>query len=281
VPLGAGENGEIDDAPPGRYLLCAWLMASSQSNAKPLAKPASATVALIAPTGTLDFSPLHELVGIGQRLGIQTTFTTSATDLTLAVDVKPLPAHGPVCAPTRAGDTGVVQVVVARKPAVRSTTMIRLARAGVYVACARLEWPHGTVDGPFVARVVVAARHQRAAAYLGATDQRLPRSKTQSSYPIEFATIDGQLVNLYYYARFTCKRDGKPTTHPIYSTSFPVFGIGVGGRFADSFTFGNDHASITGRLRGGRASGSFSETYTTKDGYSCRSGSVAFNARRA
>jgi hypothetical protein len=169
--------------------------------------------------------------------------------------------------------------VIDGRRAARITTHAHLARAGVYVACAWLDWPHGTIDGPFPGRLIVVARHQHPVEYLGITSQRLERKQLRSNYPISFATIDGQIVNMSYFARYTCTKPGSRPTHPIYSTTFPAFAISSHHRFLVPFDQGTDRASIGGKLTGRRARGSFSESYAS-GGYSCSSGSVTFTARR-
>jgi hypothetical protein len=278
VALGGGVEGP-DSEPPGAYLLCAWLMDSAGSKTVPIAAPASATVTLVAPSGTLAYSLGGQLVSAGSPFSVTTSFSTTASDVTLYLDFKPLPASGRLCASTRAADRGVVKTITSTLANHRTTSSVRLAKPGVYIACAWLAWPHGTVDGPFPGRLVVAASHQRPELYYGVTSQKIPRSKLKSSYPIAFEAIDGQIINLAYFARYTCTLRGKPSSHPIYSTSFPAFGMSSATRFADTFVTGSDHASISGHRRRRRATGTLSESYES-GGYTCRSGTVTFSARR-
>jgi hypothetical protein len=278
VALGTGPSGRSDQEPPGAYVLCAWLMDAAGSKTVPLAPAQSASVTLTAPTGTLAYS-LPELIEARKRFSLQMSFTTSAADITLFVDLKPLPAHGRPCASSAAADRGVVKTFSSSTPSARTTVPVTLSRPGVYVACAWLEWPHGTIDGPFPGRFVVASSHQHAITYYGTTSQHLPRSKLRSSYPIVFQTIDGQIVNLAYFARFTCTRTGRPSSRPIYTTSFPAFGLSSATHFGDTFVQGTDRAVVDGGLTSRRATGTLNEMYTSA-GYTCRSGTVRFSARR-
>jgi hypothetical protein len=274
----AGGPLAADALVPGKYLLCAWLMDASASNAIPLAPVASTTVTLTAPTGTLAYSLSGQLLSAGARFPITMSYSTSAADVALYLDIKRLPARGPVCAGSHAADGGAVETITVATPDQRTTSSVRVAAPGVYVTCAWLEWPHGTIDGPFSGRFVVAARHQRATLYYGLTSQRIPRSKLRSTDPIVFQAIDGQIVNLTYYARYTCTRAGRPTTHPIYATSFPAFAQSSAARFGYTFISRGDRAVISGRL-GRRSRGTLSESYTS-GGYTCHSGTVRFTARR-
>jgi hypothetical protein len=228
------------------------------------------------PTGTLAYS-LPELVVADKRFSIAMSYTSSATDVTMYLDLKPLPAHGRKCGSTLARDHGAVATLSAAVTGVRTSTVMTLTTPGVWVACAWLEWPHGTIDGPFPGRFVVAGRHQRATLYYGVTSQRLPRAKLKSSYPIVFQAIDGQIVNLAYFARYRCTLPGRPSSHPIYSTSFPAFGLRSPTGFGFTFEQGSDRAVIHGQLTRRHATGTLSETYTS-GGYQCRSGAVTFTA---
>jgi hypothetical protein len=278
VALGGGPAG-LDSEPPGQYLLCAWLMDAAGSKTVPLASPASAMVTLTAPTGTLAYSLGGQLVTARSRFSITMSFTTQATDVALYLDLKPLPARGRPCAATHAADRGALKTFTDTIAGHGTTAFARLATPGVYVACAWLEWPHGTVDGPFPGRFVVAGGHQRATLYYGLTSQKIPRSKLKSTYPIVFQVIDGQVVNLSYFARYTCTLAGKPTSHPIYTTAFPAFGLSTPLSFGDTFVSGSDHALVSGQLGGRLATGTLSESYRSGR-YTCRSGTVAFTARR-
>jgi hypothetical protein len=279
VALGSGLEGP-DAEPPGTYRLCAWLMDADGSTKVPLAPVASTTVTLTAPTGTLAYSLGGQLVRVGARFPIEMSYSTSASDAILYLDVKRLPARGRLCAGSHAADRGAVKTIVVTTPDQRTSALVRAASPGVYVTCAWLEWPHGTIDGPFSGRFVVAARHQRAALYYGLTSQKIPRSKLRSSAPIVFQTIDGQIVNLSYFARYTCTIPGKPTTHPTYVTSFPAFAQISPSLFGDTFVSGSDRSVISGHIRRRRATGTLSESYTSGR-YRCRSGTVRFTARRA
>jgi hypothetical protein len=232
-----------------------------------------------APMGTLAYS-LPELVVAHKRFSIAMSYTSSANDVTMYLDLKPLPAHGRLCGRTHAADQGAAATLSANVAGVRTRTLLTLTTPGVWVACAWLEWPHGAIDGPFPGRFVVAGSHQRATLYYGVTSQRLPRSKLKSSYPIAFQAIDGQIVNLAYFARYRCTRPGRPVSHPIYSTSFPAFGLHSPTGFGFTFAQGSDRAVISGQLTRRHATGTLSEMYTS-GGYQCRSGAVRFTAQRA
>jgi hypothetical protein len=276
--LGAGATGRPDEEPPGRYLLCGWLMDGRTSSTVPLAGPSQAFVTLTAPTGTLSVV-FADLLTAGRRFAITTGFTSNAIDASLFVDMKRLPAHGPACAASHAGEPRGAMLVVNADQRHSDRSAATISRGGVYVACAWLEWVHGTIDGPFSALFVVAQRGQRPASYYGETSQHLPARAVAFAEPVAFDVIDGQIVDLTYWTRYTCTRPGKPTTHPVYSTTFPVFPIGPGGRFSDTYAQGSDQSQVSGRLAGGRATGSFSESYPS-DGYQCRSGAVRFNLPR-
>jgi hypothetical protein len=266
-------SGGTDALAPGRYTLCAWLIDADGSTSQPLAPVASAAVTLLAPSGTLAFS-LPELVRAGRRFTIGADTSTPAADVGLYVDLKPLPAHGPICASSHSLEPHDAQLVIDDSHSAATTVKAQLRRGGVYVACAWLEWPHGTVDGPFSGRIVALSGHQRPRLYAGGTSQRL-----RSAEAISFETVDGQVVDLAYHARFACSRRGHATTRPVYETAFPEFGLGARGAFADTFVQGSDRAVISGRIGARRARGSFSETYPS-GGYECRSGKVSFTARR-
>ncbi len=246
--------------------------ATAESRPSPTASPP-------APTGTLAYS-LPELVVAQERFSIAMRYSSSATDVTMYLDLKPLPAHGRLCGRTHASDHGAVATLTGNVAGVRTSAPMKLTTPGVWVACAWLEWPHGTIDGPFPGRFVVAGAHQRATLYYGVTSQRLPRAKLKSSYPIAFQAIDGQIVNLAYFARYRCTRPGKPASHPIYSTSFPAFGLRSQTGFRFTFAQGTDQAVISGRLSRRHATGTLSEMYTS-GGYQCSSGAVTFTAQRA
>jgi hypothetical protein len=275
---GTGVGGQLDALPPGRYVLCGWLIDADGSSSVPLARAAPAYVTLLAPTGTLAYS-VPELVSAGRRFAVTANISSSASDVSLYLDLKRPPANGSLCAASPALEPRGAKFVIDGGRAARITTHAHLDRGGVYVACAWLVWPHGTIDGPFPGRLIVVARRQHPVEYLGITSQRLKRRQLQSNYPISFSTIDGQIVNLSYFARYTCTKPGSRPTHPIYSTTFPAFAISSHHGFLEPFDQGTDRASIGGRLTSKRARGSFSESYTS-GGYTCSSGSVTFTARR-
>jgi hypothetical protein len=263
------------------FVLGALALGSGVPSASAASRPTPAAVAssVPVPTGTLAYS-LPELVVAHKRFSIAMSYTSSATGVTMYLDLKPLPAHGPVCGTTHAADRGAVATLSAMVAGVRTSTPMTLTTPGVWVACAWLEWPHGTIDGPFPGRFVVARRDQRPTLYYGVTSQRLPRSKLKSSYPIAFQAIDGQIVNLAYFARYRCTRPGSPPSHPIYSTSFPAFGLRSPTGFGFTFAQGSDRAVISGQLTHRHAVGTLSEMYAS-GGYQCRSGAVTFTAQRA
>jgi hypothetical protein len=268
---GEGKSGP-DALAPGRYTLCGWLIDADGSTTAPLAPAASAAVTLVPPAGTLAFS-LPELVRAGSRFAVSADLSTAAGDVGLYLDLKPMPAHGPACAASQSLEPRAAQLVIDDGHAPSTSVSAKLRRAGVYVACAWLEWPHGTIDGPFVGRTVALASGQRAAAYGGRTSQRARGTG------ISFEIADGQVVDLTYHARFACSRHGRATTHPVYATTFPAFAVGHGGAFADRFVQGSDHATVSGRIHGRTARGQLSETYPS-DGFECRSGKVSFTAHR-
>jgi hypothetical protein len=276
---GAMPGGRADGLAPGRYKLCGWLIDANGSSIVPLAPVASATLTLVAPSGTLAYS-VPELVSAGKPFAITANVDTGASDVRLYLDLKRLPSKGPLCAASHALEPRSARLIVNGGRAAKTTIHSSLPHSGVYIACAWLEWPHGTIDGPFAGRIVVAGHDQHPVQYLGITSQRLRRKQLQSNYPISFETIDGQIVNMSYFARFTCTERGKRATHPIYSTTFPAFAIAARYKFLDSFVQGSDHALIGGRVAGTRARGTFSESYLS-GGYRCSSGTVAFSARRA
>jgi hypothetical protein len=268
---GVGKGGP-DALAPGRYSLCAWLIDADGSTSAALAPVATATVTLVPPTGTLAFS-LPELVRAGSRFAIAGDLSTTAADVGLYVDLKPLPAHGPPCAASQSLEPRSAKLVVDDSHAASTNVSTTVRRDGVYIACAWLEWPHGTIDGPFEGRTVALAGHQRPAAYGGRTSQ------AARGAGISFEIADGQVVELTYHARYTCSRRGHATTHPVYATTFPAFGVGRRGAFADRFVQGSDRANVSGRLHGRDFRGQFSEAYRS-GGYSCRSGRVSFTAHR-
>jgi hypothetical protein len=269
---GVGKSGP-DALPPGVYRLCAWLIDAGGSTSAPLAPAASATVTLVPPTGTLAFS-LPELVRAGSRFTVTADQSTPAADVGLYVDVKPLPAHGRACAANHSLEPRSAQLVINDGHAPSTSVSAKLPRGGVYVACAWLEWPHGTIDGPFMGRTVALAAHQRPTVYGGGSSQGL-----RGADGISFELVDGQVVDLTYHARFTCSRRGHKNTHPVYATTFPALGVEDRDRFADTFLQGSDRAVVSGRIDGRHARGEFSEAYVS-GGYTCRSGKVSFTARR-
>jgi hypothetical protein len=246
----------------------------------PWAASAAVTgAATAAPTGTLSFS-LPELATAGKAFKIVTSMRTTSREVGLYLDLKPLPSAGPQCARSHVLEPPTAMLIVNGSRAPHASTPTKLMTAGVYVACAWLESPHGTVDGPFAGRVVIMAAHQHPTAYTGTTSQGLPASQLHGSHAITFDTIDHQIVKLSYFARYTCIRVGKPTGHPVYSTTFEVFGIDSTGQFVGTFAAGSDHAIINGQLRrGGAATGSFTESYMS-GGYQCSSGAVQFTAHQ-
>jgi hypothetical protein len=268
---GNGKSGP-DALPPGRYTLCGWLIDADGSTTQPLAPAAETTVTLLPPAGTLAFS-VPELVQAGSRFSVAADLSTAAADVGVYLDLKPLPARGPTCAASQSLEPRAAQLVIDDGHATSATASAKVRSAGVYIACAWLEWPHGTIDGPFSGRFVALGRHQRPVEYSGGTSQRLRHAG------IVLQAVDGQVVNLTYHARFACSKRGHKTSYPVYSTTFPAFGLSKGGAFADTFIQGNDHAKVTGRLRGRSTHGTFSEAYTS-GGYACRSGTVSFTARR-
>jgi hypothetical protein len=268
---GNGKSGP-DALPPGRYTLCGWLIDADGSTTQPLAPVAEATVTLLPPAGTLAFS-VPELVQAGSRFSVAADLSTGAADVGMYLDLKPLPARGPTCAASESLEPRAAQLVIDDGHATSTTASAKVRSAGVYIACAWLEWPHGTIDGPFSGRFVALGSHQRPVEYSGGTSQRLRHAG------IGFESVDGQVLSLTYHARFACSKRGHKTSHPVYATTFPAFGLTKGGRFADTFIQGNDHAKVAGRLRGRSARGTFSEAYTS-GGYACRSGTVSFTARR-
>lgn len=269
---GSGSGGP-DALPPGRYELCAWLMDADGSSTVPLAPVASAKITLQAPIGSLAYS-VPELVHAGTKFAITAAVSTTAADVGLYLDYKPLPLSGAPCASTQSLEPTDAQLVINDGHQASTDVSARVRRSGVYVACAWLEWPHGTVDGPFAGRFVVLSKHQRPLVFSGSTSQR-PRV----ARAISLETVDQQVVDLTYRARFSCTRRGRRTTHPIYATTFPAFGSDPGGAFLESFVQGTDVASIGGRLGARSAHGTFREAYSSR-GYECRSGLVSFSARR-
>lgn len=280
IALGTGPTGTVDGALPGVYTVCAWLLDGRPGEGGPLIAPASTRVTLTAPTGTLAYS-VPELVRAGHTFKLTAKYETTATDLKLYVDLKPLPAAGATCGASHAHDPGAVKLVVLGKPGVKTETRLRLRSAGAYLACAWLEWPHGAVDGPFEGRMVVARRHQTPTYWCGTTAQHLRASQTHhASCAIEFATIDGQVVYLSYWAEFTCTAPGRRPSHKTYETSFPVFGMTSRRTFSGTYEQGSDHAAVSARLKRKRGRGSLSESYRS-DAYTCASGVVGFKVRRA
>ncbi|HTX47740.1 MAG TPA: hypothetical protein VMD48_15760 [Solirubrobacteraceae bacterium] len=269
---GSGSSGP-DALPPGRYELCGWLMDGDGSSTVPLAPVASATITLKAPIGSLAYS-VPELVHAGTKFAITAALSTTSSDVGLYLDYKPLPASGSPCASSQSLEPKDAQLVISDGHQASTDVSARVRRAGVYVACAWLEWPHGTVDGPFAGRFVVLSKHQRPLVFSGSTSQR-PRLP----HAISLETVDQQVVDLTYRARFSCTRPGRRTTNPIYATTFPAFGSVRGGAFLESFVQGTDIASIGGRLGARSAHGTFREAYSSR-GYECRSGLVSFTARR-
>ncbi len=268
---GNGKNGP-DALPPGRYTLCGWLIDADGSTTQPLAPVAEAAVTLLPPAGTLAFS-VPELVQAGSRFSVAADLSTMAADVGVYLDLKPLPARGPSCAASQSLEPRGAQLVIDDGHATSATASAKVRSAGVYIACAWLEWPHGTIDGPFSGRFVALGTHQRPAEYSGGTSQRL------SHAGIVLQAVDGQVVNLTYHARFACSKRGHKTSYPVYPTTFPAFGLTKGGAFADTFIQDDDHAKVTGRLGRRSARGTFSEAYTS-GGFACRSGTVSFTARR-
>jgi hypothetical protein len=279
ITPGAGPSGAVDSADPGDYTVCAWLLDGSNGSGDPLAPPASAPLTLTAPTGTLAFT-MPELVRAGHRFGVAAKYDASTANVKLYVDLKLLPAAGPLCAGSHAQDAGAVKLIVGAKRGVKTTRRVRLSSGGVYVACAWLEWSHGTIDGPFSGRVVVARAHQRPTYWCGNTSQRLRPSQTHHARcSISFETIDGQVVYLSYWAGFTCTASGHLPSHKIYTTSFPVFAMSAPKAFVGTYDQGSDHAAVDARLRRKRGRGTLSEEYRS-DGYTCATGTVAFKVRR-
>jgi hypothetical protein len=268
---GIGNSGP-DALPPGRYTLCGWLIDADGSTTQPLAPIARATVTLLPPAGTLAFS-VPELVQAGSRFSVAADLSTTAADVGMYLDLKPLPSRGRTCAASQSLEPRAAQLVIDDGHAASATASAKVGSAGVYIACAWLEWPHGTIDGPFSGRFVALGRHQRPVEYSGGTSQRLRHAG------IDLEAVDGQVVNLTYHARFACSKRGHKTSYPVYATTFPAFGLTRGGAFTDTFIQGNDHAKVTGRLHGRAARGTFTEAYTS-GGYACRSGTVSFTARR-
>jgi hypothetical protein len=269
---GIGKSG-ADALPPGRYQLCGWLIDADGGTTVPLAPVATTTVTLRPLTGTLAFS-VPELVRAGDRFMVSADQSTPAADVGLYLDLKPLPAHRRPCAATHSLEPRSAQLVINDGHAPTTTVSAKLTRGGVYIACAWLEWPHGTIDGPFVGRIVALTAHQRPAAYGGHTSQGL-----RGADGISFDVVDAQVVDLTYHARFTCSKPGHNATHPVYATTFPAFAAGNRDTFADTFLQGTDRALVSGRIDGRHARGDFSETYES-GGYTCRSGRVSFAARR-
>jgi hypothetical protein len=178
-------------------------------------------------------------------------------------------------------DSGAVKLVVSHKPGRKITMPVTLGAGGAYVACAWLEWPGGTIDGPFDGRVVVARPGQHARFWCGTTSQRLrPAQIHHSSCPVSFETIDGQVVYLSYWAQFTCTAPGHKTSHKTYQTSFPVFGMSSRSTFSGHYDQGTDVAAASARLKRKRGHGTLSESYTS-GGFSCASGVIGFKVRSA
>jgi hypothetical protein len=275
--LGEGRGGTPDSEPPGRYLLCAWLLDGRGSERSPLAGPAATIVNLTQPTGTLEVT-FPELLSVGRRFAVQASFQSNASDARLYVDLKPARSRGAECAASQSLEPARAKLIVPGDRRSTDTTYVEVTRPGVYVACAWLEWVHGTIDGPFYARFVVAGAGQSAVGYVGETSQSLSSRERSDNPAIKLQTIDDQVVNLVYWARYTCTRRGKVTTHPVYPTAFPAFAVSRGGTFTFTFAQGLDVAVITGRLTATGAAGSFAESYPSH-GYICRSGAVTFTAK--
>jgi hypothetical protein len=280
IALGAGPTGVVDAAEPGTYTLCAWLLDVSVGAGDVLAPAASASVTLRAPTGTLAYN-VPELVKVGRRFDLVTRYDTSAPNVRMYVDIKRLPASGPACGATHTSDRHAVKLVTIRTPGSKTTSRVRLRADGVYVTCAWLEWSHGAIDGPFAGRLVVTRRHQRPTYWCGRTSQRLRGVQTRhASCTIAFGTIDGQVVDLVYWARFTCRAPGRRASHKVYNTSLPVFGMSSRRSFTGHYRRGSDRASVSATLTGKRGRGVLRESYRS-GAYTCASGSVRFTVRRA
>ncbi len=168
---GNGKSGP-DALPPGRYTLCGWLIGADGSTTQPLAPVAEAAVTLLPPAGTLAFS-VPELVQAGTRFSVAADLSTTAADVGMYLDLKPLPARGPSCAASQSLEPRAAQLVIDDGRATSATASAKVRSAGVYIACAWLEWPHGTIDGPFSGRFVALGAHQRPVEYSGGTSQRL------------------------------------------------------------------------------------------------------------
>jgi hypothetical protein len=99
----------------------------------------------------------------------------------------------------------------------------------------------------------------------------------QRRLPIRLSTANRRIRGLAYTAVFRCT-DGFRVD---WATRLPTFAYGRFGRFNASLAplnTINDSVQISGRVKGRSATGSFSETYTSVLGNTCKSGTVKFTA---
>src|SRR4051812_32289562 len=120
-------------------------------------------------------------------------------------------------------------------------------------------------------RTHASARRVRAAAVR-------PAFKGQTSqlrHPIRLRIVSGAIRDLTYSADFRCS-DGLTVAWTTRLASFPLTRSGTFKAKPPPFGTQNDTITIQGRVKGRHVTGSFSETYTSVLGNTCRSGRVRF-----
>ena len=121
------------------------------------------------------------------------------------------------------------------------------------------------------------ARKKRRHAKVAAKPLSFSGRTRQRGLPIRFSIANHQIRGMTFSAVFRCSdRQGVS-----WATRLSPFAFRQTGRFnASPPPLGtiNDSVTISGRVKGRRATGSFSETYTSVLGNTCKSGTVKFTA---
>jgi hypothetical protein len=256
--------------PPGRMLLCGWVVDNSETPS-----PVLASTSEILPVRTPEASlSLHvpARVTLGRRFVTRVSYQLQAgVGALLFVDLRP--ASGRACASTVGTEPATAARVIDGEPIGGQGTAEaagHLAAYGTYRLCAWIESSFQdtqAIAGPVSARVVVAPA-AGGTHFRGTTSQKLP---------ISFMLNRHQLNAMNWTARYTCVGP-QPTITTVQPTDLLPLHVGKNGIFIARFASGSDHGTISGRIRGHTATGKITESYALVSGNVCRIPTLTFMA---
>jgi hypothetical protein len=288
APINLGiVNSEINAATqtprlsPGGYLVCAWLQPAGNPGGEPFATGSLLLTVSPYRASVSQSAPAQVPYGASVTVGVDYSANTASelfmfvpiTETTCAASVNAIRGLGfnPLFEPRT--ESRSRSIPANRLSGHLDVTVPPPLRAGAFTVCAWLA--AGTVEaGPFSTKFTTLAPGQLPApprghgrAYRGRTSQRLPIVLTYGR---------GRISNLAYQALYTCTG-----FHPRVRerTEVGQFRVGRHGKFLHRWSKGSDRGTIQGRFSRQKLTGTFTETYRSQAGSTCRTGSVAFRAR--